>query len=91
MSSEEAATAERGLFGCKRPWNFMFQSPGLLLTFIKALFLFLASASSVKMTKAPVFPTYLYYLKINEQRSCMISQVSGIDILRAQLPMWAGR
>ena len=53
MRSEEAATAERGLFGCKRPWNFMFQSPGLLLMFIKALFLFLASALSVKMTKAP--------------------------------------
>ena len=29
MCSEEAATAERGLFGCKRPWNFMFQSLGL--------------------------------------------------------------
>ena len=64
--SEEAATAERGLFGCKRPWNFMFQSLGLLLMFIKAPFLFLASASSVRMTKAPRVSCLLILKSMNK-------------------------
>lgn len=57
----------------KRPRDFVLKSLGLLLRFLKALFLFLSSASSVRITEPLPHHFLLTYLKINEQRSCMIS------------------
>ena len=82
--SEEAATAERGLFGCKRPWNFMFQSLGLLLMFIKAPFLFLASASSVRMTKAPRVSCLLILKSMNKGLAWFLGVLEPVSLVSCQ-------